>query len=64
MGIKSHITYCNTVTVTGGIIYPPGVTLRQCNSVTGCYVTVTLARDCTCSLFRVLHNSGGGGVTS
>jgi len=42
MGIANLITYCNTVTVTGDIIYPPGVTLltasncysNRCYSVT------------------------------
>ena len=42
MGIADFITYSNTVTVTGDIIYPPGVTLltesncysNRCYSVT------------------------------
>lgn len=39
MGTTGFITSCrNTVTVTGDIIYPPGVTLRHRNCyVTGCY---------------------------
>jgi len=45
MGTKGFMTYRNTVTVTGDIIYPPGVTLRQCNCyVTGCYA-VTLEAE-------------------
>jgi len=34
MGITDFITYSNTVTVTGDIIYPPGVTLL---TVSNCY---------------------------
>jgi len=45
MGTNSFITYRNTVTVTGDIIYPPGVTLRQRNCyVTGCYAVTLEAK--------------------
>ena len=45
MGIKGFITYRNTVTVTGDIIYPPCVTLRQRNCyVTPCYAVTLEAK--------------------
>jgi len=46
MGATSLITSCcNTVTVTGGITYPPGVTLRHRNCyVTGCYAVTLKAK--------------------
>jgi len=45
MGTNSFITYCNTVTVTGDIIYPPTVTLRLRNCyVTPCYAVTSKAK--------------------
>jgi len=45
METESFITYRNTVTVTGDIIYPPGVTLRLRNCyVTGCYAVTVEAK--------------------
>lgn len=45
MGINNVITYHNTVSVTGDIIYPPGVTLRLRNCyVTPCYAVTLEAK--------------------
>jgi len=55
MGIESIVKhYRNTVTVTGDIIYPPGVTLRQRNCyVTGCYaVTLEAKRGAEAVMLR------------
>lgn len=62
MGTTGFITYCrNTVTVTGGIIYPPGVTLRHRNCyVTGCYGVTFEAKNKVKGVILTLYRKLAG----
>ena len=61
MGITGFITYSNTVTVTGDIIYPPGVTLlTESNSYSNtCYAVTPEAKS-----GQRLLRQGDSGVTA